>query len=173
MNKKHRHSKCHYKRNSGSPLRRYEQPHSIGVGLRSNRRPTNGLSSPAPAAATMKTSVPGGRTAAVMTSGRMLLPGGPRPCPNSRGKDGQKAVELEVGPRVAPANSSAAEPLPAAVAGGGTGSGSEAARLSEPGTVQLSVPRATPALPLDHGGKERATAHAGADPNSAHSPPQH
>jgi hypothetical protein len=173
MNKKHWHSKCHYKQNSGSPLRRYEQPHSIGVGLRSNRRPTNGLSSPAPAAATMKTTVPGGRTATAMTSGRMLLPGGPRPCPNSRGKDGQKAVELEVGPRVAPANSSAAEPLPAAVAGGGTGSGSEAARLSEPGTVQLSAPRTTPALPPDHGGKERATAHAGADPNSAHSPPQH
>jgi hypothetical protein len=41
MRKKHWHSKCHYKRNSGSPLRRYEQPHSIGVGLRGNRRPTN------------------------------------------------------------------------------------------------------------------------------------
>jgi hypothetical protein len=121
----------------------------------------------------MKTSVPGGQIAAAMTSGQMLLPGGPRPCPNSRGKDGQKAIELEVGPRVAPAYPSAAEPLPAAVAGGGTGSGSEVARLSEPGTMQLSAPRTTPALPPDHRGKERATAHAGADPNSAHSPPQH
>jgi hypothetical protein len=63
------------------PLRRYEQAHSMGEGLRSNGRPTNGLSSPAPAAATMKTSVPGGRIAAVMTSGWMLLSGGPRPCP--------------------------------------------------------------------------------------------
>jgi hypothetical protein len=99
-----------------------------------------------------------------MTSGRMLLSGGPCPCPNSRGKDGQKAVELEVGPRVAPASSSAAEPLPAAAAGGGTGSGSEAARLREPGTVQLPAPRTTPALPPDHSGKEWATAHAGADP---------
>jgi hypothetical protein len=62
-------------------LRRYEQPHSTGVGLRSNRRPTNGTSPPAPAEATMKTSVLGGPTAAVMTSGRMLLLGGPRPCP--------------------------------------------------------------------------------------------
>jgi hypothetical protein len=50
-------------------------------GLRSNRRPTNGAPSPAPAAATTTTSAPGGRTAATMTSGRMLLPGGPRPCP--------------------------------------------------------------------------------------------
>jgi hypothetical protein len=81
-------------------------------------------------------------------------------------------VELEVGPRVAPASSSAAEPLPAAVAGGGTGSGTEAARLREPGTVQLPAPRIAPALPPDHRGKEQATAHAGADPNSAHSPPQ-
>jgi hypothetical protein len=147
---KHWHSKCHYKRNSGSPSAGTNNPTRRGRGLRSNRRPTNGLSSPAPVAATMKTSVPGGRTAAAMTSGRMLLLGGPRPRPNSRGKDGQKAVELEVGPRVAPANSSAAEPLPAAVAGGGTGSGSEVARLSDPGTVQLSAPRMAPALPPDH-----------------------
>jgi hypothetical protein len=56
MNKKHWHSKCLYKWNSGSPLRRYEQPHSIGVGLWSNRRPTNGAPTPAPAAATTTTS---------------------------------------------------------------------------------------------------------------------
>jgi hypothetical protein len=132
------------------PLRRYEQPHSIGVGLRGNRRPTNGMSPPAPTAATMKTSAPGGRTAAMMASGRTLLLGGPRPCPNSRGKDGQKAVELEVGPWPALAVASAEEPLPAAVAGGDTGSGSGTARLGEPGTLQLSVPRMTPALPPDH-----------------------
>jgi hypothetical protein len=53
MNKKHRYSKCHHKRNSGSPLRRYEQPHSIGVGLRSNRRLTSG--SPPPALTTATT----------------------------------------------------------------------------------------------------------------------
>jgi hypothetical protein len=50
-------------------------------GLRSNRRPTNGAPSPAPAAATTTTSAPRGRTAAAMTSGRVLLQGGPRPCP--------------------------------------------------------------------------------------------
>jgi hypothetical protein len=42
------------------PLRRYEQPHSEGEGLRSNGRPTNGTPSPAPAAATTTTSAPGG-----------------------------------------------------------------------------------------------------------------
>jgi hypothetical protein len=52
-----------------------------GGSLRSNRRPTNGAPSPAPAAATTTTSAPGGQTAAAMTSGRMLLPGGPRSCP--------------------------------------------------------------------------------------------
>jgi hypothetical protein len=131
-------------------LRRYEQPHSIGVSLRSNRRPTNGMSSPAPTAAAMKTSVPGGRTAAVMTSGRMLLLGGPRPCPNSRGKDGQKAVELEVGPWPALAIASAEEPLPAAVADAGAASGSEATRVRRPGTLQMPAPRTTTAPPSNH-----------------------
>jgi hypothetical protein len=119
-----------------------------GGGLRRNRRPTNGAPSLAPAAATTTTSAPGGRTAAALTSGRMLLPRGPRPCPNSRGKDGQKAVELEVGPWAALAISSAEEPLPAAVADAGTGSGSEATRVREPDTLQLPAPRTTTALSL-------------------------
>jgi hypothetical protein len=104
-------------------LRRYEQPHSMGGGLRSNGRLTNGAPSPAPAAVT------------TMTSGRMPLPRGPRPCPNSGGKDGQKAVELEVGPWAALAISSVEEPLPAAVAEAGAESGSEATRVREPGTM--------------------------------------
>jgi hypothetical protein len=52
-----------------------------GGGLRSNGRPTNGAPSPAPAAATTTTSAPGGRTAAALSSGRMLLPRGPPPMP--------------------------------------------------------------------------------------------
>jgi hypothetical protein len=78
---KHWHSKCHYKWNSGSTSAGTNNPTRWGRGLQSNRRPTNGSPSPAPAAATMKTSAPGSRTAAAMTSGRMLLPGGSRPCP--------------------------------------------------------------------------------------------
>jgi hypothetical protein len=41
-------------------LRRYEQPHSMGGGLRSNERLTNGAPSPAPAAAATTTSALGG-----------------------------------------------------------------------------------------------------------------
>jgi hypothetical protein len=72
-------------------LRRYEQPHVIG-GLRSNRRPTGGSSSPVPAAATT-TPAPGGRTAAAMASGRTLLQPCPRPRRRSRGEDKYKEPE--------------------------------------------------------------------------------
>jgi hypothetical protein len=147
---RHWHSKCHYKRNSGSPSAGTNKPHSMGEGLRSNGRPTNGAPSPAPAAGTTTTSAPGDRTAAALTSGRMLLPGGPCPCQNSSGKDGQKAVELEVGPWPALAITPAEEPLPAAVAEAGAASGSEATRVRKLGTLQLPAPRTTTAPPSDH-----------------------
>jgi hypothetical protein len=73
-------------------LHRYEQPHTIGGGLRSNRRPTGGSSSPAPAATTT-TPAPGGRTAAAMTSGQTLLQPCPRPRRRSRGEDKYKEPE--------------------------------------------------------------------------------
>jgi hypothetical protein len=57
---KHWHSKCHYKQNSSSTSAGTNNPTRWGRGLRSNRRPTNDSPSPAPAAATMKTSAPGG-----------------------------------------------------------------------------------------------------------------
>jgi hypothetical protein len=63
-----------------------------GGGLRSNRRPTGGSPSPAPAATTT-TPAPSGRTAATMASGRTLL----QPCPRlrrrSRGEDKYKEPE--------------------------------------------------------------------------------
>jgi hypothetical protein len=77
----HWHPKCHYKRNSGSTSAGTNNPTRWGGGLQSDRRPTNGAPSPAPAAATTTTSALGGRTAAALTSGWMLLPRGPRPCP--------------------------------------------------------------------------------------------
>jgi hypothetical protein len=52
-------------------------------GAAEQRKTDDDAPSPAPAAATTTTSAPGSRTAAAMTSGRMLLPGSPRPCPNS------------------------------------------------------------------------------------------
>jgi hypothetical protein len=85
-----------------------------------------------------------------MTSGQTLLQQGPRPCPRPRGEDMQKAVELEVSPRVAPAISSAEKPLPAASVGGSTGSSAEAAQAGEPDTRQLPAPRTVNALPPDH-----------------------
>jgi hypothetical protein len=85
-----------------------------------------------------------------MTSGQTLLRQGPRPRPRSRGEDKQKAVELEVSPRVAPTISSAEKPLPAASVGGGTESSAEAAQAGEPDTRQLPALRTTNALPPDH-----------------------
>jgi hypothetical protein len=74
--------------------RRYEQPHSMGGGLRSNRRPTGGSPSPAPAATTT-TPAPGGQTAAARASGRTLLQPCPHPCRRSRGKDKYKEPEAQ------------------------------------------------------------------------------
>jgi hypothetical protein len=116
-------------------LRRYEQPPTIG-GPAEQQKADGWLAA--------------ARRAAAMTSGRMLLPQGPRPRPHSRGEDKQKAVELEVSPRAAPTISSAEKPLPAASAGGGTGSGVEAARAGEPDAGQLLAPRTANTLPPDH-----------------------
>jgi hypothetical protein len=129
-------------------LRGYEQPPMTG-GPAEQQKADGWLAAARRAAATT-TSAPSGRTAAAMTSGRMLLPQGPRPRPHSRGEDKQKVVELEVSPRAAPTISSAEKPLPAASAGGGTRSGTEAARAREPDTRQLPAPRMANALPPDH-----------------------
>jgi hypothetical protein len=129
-------------------LRRYEQPPTL-EGLRSNRRPTDGSLTPAPAAATT-TSAPGGQTAVAMTSGQTLLQQGPCPHPRPRGEDMQKVVELEVSLWVASTISSAEKPLPAASVRGGTGSSAEAAQAGEPDTRQLPAPRTANALPPDH-----------------------
>jgi hypothetical protein len=88
---KHWHSRCHYKRNSGSTFAGTNNPTRLG-GLRSNRRPTGGSSPPVPAAATM-TSAPGGRTAAAMASRQMLLQPCPHPRRRSRGEDKYKELE--------------------------------------------------------------------------------
>jgi hypothetical protein len=84
MMNRHRHSRCHYKRNSGSAPHRYEQPPTL-EGLRGDKTP-GGSPTPAPAAATT-TSAPGGQTAAAMALGRTLLQRAPRPRPHSRGED--------------------------------------------------------------------------------------
>jgi hypothetical protein len=89
---KHWHSKCHYKRNSGSTSAGTNDPTRWGRGLRSSRRPTGGSPSSAPPAMTM-TPAPGGRIAAARASGWMLLQSCPRPRRRSRGADKYKEPE--------------------------------------------------------------------------------
>jgi hypothetical protein len=74
----------------------------------------------------------------------------PPPMPSLERQGRVEAVGLEVSPWAAPTISSAEEPLPAAVAEGSAGSGSEATRVGEPGTRQLPAPRTANALPPDH-----------------------
>jgi hypothetical protein len=89
---KHWHSKVPLQTELWFPLRRYEQPHSIGVGLRSNKRLTSG--SPPPALTTTTTTpAPDGRTAAAQASGWALLQSCPRPRRGSRGEDKYKEPE--------------------------------------------------------------------------------
>jgi hypothetical protein len=60
------------------PLRRYEQPHSMGEGLRSNRRLTSG-SSPPVLTTTTTTPSPSGKAASVAASGQVLRQEGSHP----------------------------------------------------------------------------------------------
>jgi hypothetical protein len=73
---------------SGTPVPppQVEQLHSMGKGLRSNRRLTSG--SPPPALTTTTTTpAPDGRAAAAQASGWALLQSCPRPHRRSRGED--------------------------------------------------------------------------------------
>jgi hypothetical protein len=94
---RHRHSRCHYKRNSGSTSAGTNNPPRL-EGLRSNRRPTDGSSPPAPAAATT-TSAPSGRIAAVKSSAssRPLL--GQRENPLPRREDDAPVLHPSNGSR--------------------------------------------------------------------------
>src|SRR5688572_833943 len=78
---KHRHSRSHYKWNSGSTPAGMNNLHIGGPA----GRQTLGGSPPTTAAATT-TSVSGGKTAAATASGQTLLLEGPRPRPHTRGK---------------------------------------------------------------------------------------
>jgi hypothetical protein len=79
---RHRHSRCHYKRNSGSASAGTNNPpHWRARGATrlqvAHRRP----------AAATTTSAPGGQTAAAMASGRTPMQQCPRPRLRSRGED--------------------------------------------------------------------------------------
>jgi hypothetical protein len=112
----HRHSRCHYKRNSSSTPAGMNNLHIRGpVG-----RQAPGDSPPTTAAATT-TSAPGSQTAAAMTSGQTLLRQGPRPRPHSRGEDKlSKPKSRRPGAQMAPTISSATRPSPAATTSAST-----------------------------------------------------
>jgi hypothetical protein len=81
---KHWHSRCHYKRNSGStPAGTNNPPRCRACGatkpLVTHRRPLRQQRQRRP--------LRSGQTAAAMTSGRTLLRRAPRPRPHSRGED--------------------------------------------------------------------------------------
>jgi hypothetical protein len=89
---RHRHSRCHYKQNSGSvPAGMNNPPPPTLEGPRGDKALGRPLS-PAPAAATT-TSAPGGRTAAAMASGWTPLQQCPRPRLRLRGEDKYKEPE--------------------------------------------------------------------------------
>jgi hypothetical protein len=107
---RHRHSRCHHKRDPGSTPAGMNNLH-IGEPV---GRQTTGGSPPTTAAATT-TSALGGQTAAAMTSGQTLLRQGPRPRPHSRGEDKQsKPKSWRPGAQLVPTISSAKKPSPAA-----------------------------------------------------------
>ena len=70
---KHWHSKCHYKTELRFHLRRYEQPHTIG-GPAEQQKTDERLVVARPNSGDDDDFCSGGRTAAAMTSERMLLP---------------------------------------------------------------------------------------------------
>jgi hypothetical protein len=99
----HRHSRCHYKRNSGSTPTGMNNLH---IGGPAGRQFLGGSPPPTPTAATT-TSASGDQTAAAMTSGQTLLRQGPRPRPHSRGKDKlSKPKSRRPGAQMAPTISS-------------------------------------------------------------------
>jgi hypothetical protein len=79
---KHRHSRCHYKRNSGSTPTGMNNLH---IGGPAGRQTPGG--SPPTTAAASTTSVSDGKTAAATASGQTLLLEVPRPRPHTRGED--------------------------------------------------------------------------------------
>jgi hypothetical protein len=107
----HRHSRCHYKRNSGSTPTGMNNLH---IGGPAGRQLPGGSPPPTPAAATT-TSALGSQTTAAMTSGQTLLRQGPRPRPHSRGEDKlSKPKSRRPGAQMAPTISSATRTSPAA-----------------------------------------------------------
>jgi hypothetical protein len=77
---KHWHSKCHYKRNSGSPSAGMNNPTPRGKACGATEGRRTARRHLLQQQRRRRLLLRGGRTAATLTSGWMPLPGGPRPC---------------------------------------------------------------------------------------------
>jgi hypothetical protein len=130
-------------------LRRYEQPHTIG-GPAEQQKADGWLAFARSSSSDDDDFCSGGPNSSSddLRADAAAIRPPPMPSLERQGRaEGRRVGGQSVG---GTAISSAEEPLPAAVAEGGTGSGSEATRVGEPGTRQLPVPRTANALPPDH-----------------------
>jgi hypothetical protein len=147
---RHRHSRCHYKRNSGSAPAGTNNPPPPHIGGSARQRDPRWLADAR--SGSNNNDLRSGRPNSssddlrVDAAATRLSPTSPL---EGRGQ-ATKAMESEVSPWVALTISSVEKPLPAASMGGGTGSSAEAAQAEEPDTRQLPAPRTANALPPDH-----------------------
>jgi hypothetical protein len=130
-------------------LRRYEQPHTIG-GPTEQQKTDERLAVARSSSDDDDDFCSGGPNSSSDDLRADAAAMRPSPMPSLERQGRAEGRRVEVSPWVAPAISSAEEPLPAAVAEGDAGSGSEATRVKEPGTRQLPVPRTANALPPEH-----------------------
>jgi hypothetical protein len=131
-------------------LRRYEQPHSMGGGPVEQQKTDERRAVTRSSSGDDDDFCSGGPNSGSDDLRADAAARRPPPMPKlvRQGRaEGRRVGGRSVG---GPAISSAEEPLPAAVAGAGAESGSEATRVRELGTRQLPAPRTATALPPDH-----------------------
>jgi hypothetical protein len=127
-------------------LHRYEQPHAIG-GPAEQQKADGRLTVARSSSSDDNDFCSGGANSSSDDLRADAAAIRPSPMPSLERQGRAEGRRVEVSPWATPAISSAAKPLPAAVAEGGARSGSEATRVGEPGTRQLPAPRTTNALP--------------------------
>jgi hypothetical protein len=134
---RHQHSRCHYKRDSGSaPAGTNNPPHRRACGTTTFGWLTDARSGSSDN--DLRSGRPNSSSDDLRADATVIRPL-PTPPLEGRGQ-ATKAVEPEVSPQVAPTILSAEKPLPAASVGGDTGSSAGAAQAGEPDTRQLPAP---------------------------------
>jgi hypothetical protein len=131
--KKHRHSRCHYKRNSDSTPAGTNTPHTRGPAGQRNADRWRASAHSDSSDNDLRSGQPNSSSDDLKADTAATRPSPTTPL-EGRGQ-ATKAVESEVSPRVAPTISSAEKPLLAASVGGGTGSSAEPTQAGEAGHV--------------------------------------